>query len=286
MKIKTSETLMENSEQVSYAVAKFWNKISEGWREIWGPHIHHGYYENDSVTQLEAQEKLIVKLVNLLDLQPHRKILDVGCGMGGSSLYLAKHYQAEVIGVTLSTKQVAIAQQQAKFNGINQVQFRIDNALSLTTCEDNSMDIVWSLESCEQFFDKPLFIQQAFRVLKKQGLLMLATWCSDQEEYTSRLARKYKKLCTAFDLPYMPTMDYYRSILELQGFMVQHCLDWSNQVKKSWDLGVSLASSYSFLKLLKMGGWRGLRFAKQIKLMRDAFHESRVKYGVFVVVKQ
>ena len=114
---------------------------------------------------------------------------------------------------------------------------------------------------------------------------MLATWCSSQDEYEGKLAKQYQKLCLAFDLPYMPTIANYREMLSSQGFVIQSCQDWSQHVAKSWDIGVSLTNAYSFIQLLKMAGWRGLRFASQIKLMRDAFHQERVKYGVFLVVK-
>jgi tocopherol O-methyltransferase len=56
-------------------------------------------------------------------------------------------------------------------------------------------------------------------------------------------------------------------------------------VKKSWDVGVSLVNAYSFLQMIKMSGWRGFRFANQIKLMQEAFHQNRVQYGVFLATK-
>ncbi len=285
-KIKTNSPLLSDRAKITQTIANFWNQISEGWRMVWGPHIHHGYYENNNVlSPLEAQEKLIEKLAEIVDIMPHTKILDAGCGMGGSSLYLAKKYQATVIGITLSDKQVAIATQQAKLENIKHVTFQIEDALSLASFSDNSFDVIWSLESCEQFYDKNLFIKQAFRVLKPNGKLLLATWCSDRDEYEGQLAKKYKKLCQAFDLPYMPSIERYRVLLEKQNFIVKEICDWSTKVAKSWDIGVSLVSAYSFLKILKIAGWRGFRFAKQIKLMQEAFHQQWVRYGVFLAVK-
>lgn len=285
LKINTAQTLINDRAKITRTIADFWNKVSEGWRTIWGPHIHHGYYEEGfSITPLEAQEKLIAKLVEKLDLAPHSTILDVGCGMGGSSLYLAKKHAATVIGITLSQKQMEIAARQAAIEHVSNVSFHIDDALSLKSIPDNSVDIVWSLESCEQFQDKDLFFQQVHRVLKPNGKLMLATWCSDQEEYTGKLAKEYQRLCLAFDLPYMPTIENYRRLLG-QRFNVSSVVDWTSAVEKSWDIGISLLKNFSLLQLFKMGTWRGLRFAKQVKLMRNAFCTGRVKYGVFVVVK-
>src|SRR3990167_299466 len=110
MLIKTNQPLILHREKITHKIAKFWDQISEGWQTVWGTHIHHGYYEhNQTINPKKAQEKLIEKLVTMMGVNPQDKILDVGCGMGGSSIYLAKHYDALVTGITLSSKQVEIA---------------------------------------------------------------------------------------------------------------------------------------------------------------------------------
>lgn len=286
IKIKTDQPILTHRDEITLKVAKFWDQISEGWRTIWGPHIHHGYYEeNPNLSPLAAQEKLIEKLANLVHIPPFARILDVGCGMGGSSCYLAQHFNAKITGITLSKKQVAIATEYAAANKIQNVSFTIEDALSLSSFANESFDVVWSLESCEQFYDKNLFFNQAFRVLKPGGKLMLATWCSSCEEYEGHQAKQYQKLCHAFDVPYMPTIGWYANLLKEENFTVNAAYDWTPYVAKSWDIGVSLANAYSFWKVFKMSGFRGLLFARQIKLMQKAFHENRVRYGVFLATK-
>ncbi|OGO93571.1 MAG: hypothetical protein A3F10_05985 [Coxiella sp. RIFCSPHIGHO2_12_FULL_42_15] len=285
LKIATDQPISWDQDKITRVISDFWNTVSEGWASIWGPHIHHGYYDESLLTPLEAQEKLITKLVELLQLDPAQHILDVGCGMGGSSLYLAKKHAAKVMGITLSEKQISIARERARMENVKSVLFKWEDALSMKSITSNSIDIVWSLESCEQFFDKKLFLQQAFRVLKPRGQLMLATWCSSEGSYEGQYAQQYQRLCRAFDLPYIPTIDYYKELLTKCHFTVEKALDWSVYVAKSWEVGISLVSAYSFIRLLKIGGLRGLRFAKQIKLMRDAFQQHRVEYGVFIARK-
>jgi len=284
--IKTNQPVLHNREKMTRIIADFWDKTTDGWREIWGPHIHHGYYETaQSLTPLQAQEALIDKIIEMINLPHHAKVLDAGCGMGGSSIYLAKKFNANVTGITLSKRQADIARKQCQTENIHTIDFKIEDALTLESFADNSFDIIWSLESCEQFYDKNLFIKNAYRVLKPGGKLMLATWCSDRESYEGELAKSYKKLCDAFDLPYMPTMQTYQEYLINNKFTVTKMDDWSANVKQSWDIGLSLANTYSFLKVIKLGGWRGFRFLQQVKLMRDAFHHDRVKYGVFLAIK-
>lgn len=286
MMIKTDEPIIKSRDMITHQIAQFWDKISEGWRMVWGEHIHHGYYENNKeLTPKEAQELLINKLTDLLQVNEGNKILDVGCGMGGSSLYLHEKYRAEVTGITLSPKQVEIATQEAQKRHVKNVAFRVEDALSMASLQDNSFDIVWSLESCEQMFDKAMFIKQAFRVLKPGGKLMLATWCSDKNEYEGNSAKKYKKLCLAFDLPYMPTIERYRELLVKQNFNIISEQDWTSFVEKSWDIGISLMNAYSLFAILCKAGWRGLRFTFQVKLMQEAFRQNKIRYGVFVARK-
>ncbi|VVC74934.1 2-methyl-6-phytyl-1,4-hydroquinone methyltransferase [Aquicella siphonis] len=288
MKIRTSQPVMADRDKTMRKIADFWNKTSEGWRAIWGPHIHHGFYEHTdqiTVTPIEAQEHLIEKLAKMICISPRDKILDAGCGMGGSSLYLAKKFGAHVYGITLSHKQMAIARECARATDIQHVTFTLEDALVMKSFVDESIHVLWSLESCEQFYDKSLFFRQAARVLKPGGTLMLATWCSDQEEYDGRQAKQYRKLCRAFDLPYMPTLDHYRKLLEQAGFQLSLCEDWSSYVMKSWEIGLSHVHDFSFLSLWKLGGLRGLRFLKQARLMQEAFRQHRVRYGVFIARK-
>ena len=220
-----------------------------------------------------------------MDISPHDKILDVGCGMGGSSIYLAKKFSASVVGISLSQCQVDIATEALKKDGVKNVSFKVEDALSLASFPDNELDVVWSLESCEQFYDKKLFIQQAYRVLKPGGTLMLATWCSNADNYAGHEAKKYKKLCVVFQLPYMPTINRYHHLLQGQGFAICHILNWSSYVSKSWEIGLAGIKLHSLFKMFQLSGWRGLLFIKNAKLMQQGFEEGRIEYGVFVVQK-
>jgi len=284
-KITTDHPVTQDRSTMTRHIADFWDKTSEGWQTIWGPHIHHGYFEADHETPVEAQENLIKKLLALLEISPHHEILDVGCGLGGSSLYLAKNYGARVTGITLSPKQVEMASCAAKEKRVKNAYFKVEDALSLASFPDKTFDLVWSLESCEQFYDKPLFIKQAFRVLKPGGRLLLATWCSGAEVYSGLQARQYRKLCMSLQLPYMPTLPRYVTLLEQEGFVTEQALDWSMKVERTWEAGLASLQAYSLFNIYKMTGWRGLLFAKDARLMRDAFLEGRVKYGVFLVNK-
>jgi MPBQ/MSBQ methyltransferase len=106
------------------------------------------------------------------------KVLDVGCGVGGTSRYLAKKLgsQASVTGITLSPNQVKRATELAVEQNVDNAKFTVMNALEMEF-EDNSFDIVWACESGEHMPDKEAYINEMMRVLKPGGKFVMATWC-------------------------------------------------------------------------------------------------------------
>ena len=64
MKIRTDQPLLKDRDKITRQIAAFWNQISEGWRRVWGQHIHHGYYEGGSEEkQQDARQRRYIRLV-------------------------------------------------------------------------------------------------------------------------------------------------------------------------------------------------------------------------------
>lgn len=155
----------------------------------WGEHIHLGYYNKEEMEKgykkkdfVQAKYDFIDEMMKLGGIDPaedaEAKVLDVGCGFGGTSRYLAKKLgpKASVTGITLSPKQVERGTELAKEQGVPNAKFQVTNALDMTFA-DNSFDIVWACESGEHMPDKELYINEMMRVLKPGGKFVMATWC-------------------------------------------------------------------------------------------------------------
>src|ERR1041384_1261601 len=63
---------------------------------FWGVHIHHGYWRTGTEAKDVAQEQLIALMAAAAGIRQGDRILDVGCGFGGSALYLAEKFGAWV----------------------------------------------------------------------------------------------------------------------------------------------------------------------------------------------
>ena len=85
------------------------------------------------------------------------RILDVGCGIGGSSRILAEYYGFNVTGITISSAQVKRARELTPF-GLN-CNFQIMDALDLKF-DDGSFDGVWSVEAGAHMNDKTKFADE------------------------------------------------------------------------------------------------------------------------------
>ena len=82
-------------------------------------HYSCAYFASDTDSLEVAQQNKLRHIAAKLDLKPGQRVLDIGCGWGGMALYLAKVADVEVLGVTLSTEQLALARQRAIVRGLD-----------------------------------------------------------------------------------------------------------------------------------------------------------------------
>src|SRR5216683_8199546 len=96
-----------------HRIIEHYDIISPYYRSLWGEHLHHGYWIRGDESKEKAQVQLIEHLAQIATIQTGLKILDVGCGTGASSIYLAQKYKVNATGITISPVQVDLANQAA-----------------------------------------------------------------------------------------------------------------------------------------------------------------------------
>lgn len=269
-------------------IQQFYDASSSLWEQVWGEHMHHGYYGpygNWKKPRRQAQIDLIEELLKAVPGQNISNILDVGCGIGGSTLYLAQKYQAQATGITLSPVQANRATERAQAAQLSQqTQFLVADALEMPF-EDNAFDLVWSLESGEHMPDKVKFLQECYRVLKPGGTLIFATWChrptqppagpltADEQKHLSEIYRVY---C----LPYVISLPEYRAIAEEVGFQQIQTEDWSTAVAPFWDDVIQSALNPSVIFGVLMAGWQTIEGALALNLMSRGYERGLIRFGV------
>ena len=76
-------------------------------------------YENENDSLEVAQKNKYQKLINLLDVKDGNKVLEIGCGWGGFSEYLAKNYNVSIDCITISKKQFEFTKKRISDSGLN-----------------------------------------------------------------------------------------------------------------------------------------------------------------------
>lgn len=144
--------------------------LNPGTRKIYGEEefFNVGYWQEDTQNQQSACFNLMEKLLEFIS-EKKGNILDVGSGLGATTHYLLKHYSStDVVGINISSKQI----ERSTINA-TQCQFICMDAVQMEF-EDNTFDNIIGVESAFYFDTREKFIQEAWRVLKPGGQLILS----------------------------------------------------------------------------------------------------------------
>ncbi len=295
MKVQTIPFFMSND--LYQQIQQFYDASSGLWEEIWGEHMHHGYYGRGGTYRLnrhQAQIDLIEELLAWAESdacnKPPSTILDLGCGIGGSSLYLAEKLGAQVTGISLSPVQIKRARERALNRGLaNQVIFEVANALEMPFV-DQSFDWVWSLESGEHMPDKAKFLQECYRVLKPGGRLILATWChrpttSWAGPLTADEKRHLQAIYQVYCLPFVLSLPDYEAIALDCGFKALRSEDWSMAVAPFWDQVIDSAITPKAIVGLLQAGCKTIEAALSLQLMQRGYQRGLIRFGLLTAIK-
>lgn len=136
--------------------------------------LHYGVWDETTKTLSDAVLNLNKYLAKFGEIKGGERVLDAGCGIGGSSIYLAKHFRCRCTGVTLSQKQADTATQKAKENGVADLCDFKKVSYTETGFEDGTFDYAWAIESFGSAINKEDFFKEMNRLLKPGGKILMA----------------------------------------------------------------------------------------------------------------
>lgn len=140
-------------------------------------YMNFGYWDEEIKTLEDANDALCHKLINLgprANISNSKNILDIGCGHGEQDLLWANMFAGDITGVDIEQIHVDNANKMAKDKGLdNRLQFLQGNACDLKF-GDGLFDTVISLESAFHYNPRKKFFDEAYRVLKPDGKLLIA----------------------------------------------------------------------------------------------------------------
>lgn len=134
------------------------------------------YYRTPQDTLQQAQENKLRHIASKLDLKAGQKVLDIGCGWGGMSIYLATHFDVKVLGVTLSIEQLKFAQSRVAELGLaDKVSFELRDYREV----QGEFDRIVSVGMLEHVGLKslPEYFYTVRRLLTQDGVALIHSIC-------------------------------------------------------------------------------------------------------------
>jgi ubiquinone/menaquinone biosynthesis C-methylase UbiE len=119
-------------------------------------------------------------------------VADLGCGIGGPACYLSKKYGCTLFGISLAEKQIHQATELALLNGLKNRAFFTVGDYASTPYENDSMDVVYAIESSCYAVNKLDFLREAWRILKPGGKMVVLDFFWTGNEKT----REHRELMT------------------------------------------------------------------------------------------
>ncbi len=136
--------------------------------------IHYGYRDHKARNFRTSLQRMNEVMAETAKITSSDQVLDAGCGVGGSSIFLAATIGSNVTGISLSERQVQQALDNAVKRGVSEkVKFEVADYCR-TPFPDASFDVVWACESSCYADDKALFVKEAYRLLRPGGRLVVA----------------------------------------------------------------------------------------------------------------
>jgi len=224
------------------------------------------------------------RLLGFCYIDKHSKVLDIGCGKGTTSVYLAQKYGCNVVGLDLSRDLVNKATSLTKRRGLeNKVSYKVADALDMPFA-DNEFDVTITQAVLILVGDKKKAIQEAIRVTKPGGDVgwLELSW---KKPPTKEFLDGVSNVICAYCMLGVETFEAWKGLFSEAGLAGLRATAYSQEFKGMRgmlaDEGVANAGKIMFRYLTNS------RVRRRMKTMDKFFsqYDEYFGYGIYVGTK-
>ena len=217
-------------------IAAYYDQTEVHYQRFWdldkSKALHYGIWAPKTKSFKESLLNTNKELARIAKIQQSDSVLDAGCGVGGSAIFLAKEIGCKVKGISLSAKQIKKAIQNAKANNLNHLISFEEKDYCKTAYSDNGFDVIWALESVGSANDKIAFLKEANRLLKSEGRIVVADYFKTSN-YAIDDEPEMKTWLNGWAISNIETVNNFKENLETEGFSGIKVADFTKEITKS-----------------------------------------------------
>lgn len=219
------------------------NALADFYYTYWGEFFHLAVYEpgDDPADVATAYEQTHERYLEAIGGPAAKRILDVACGGGAFSAWLADRTTGEVVGVDQSDRQLSHARRWNPGLGRQNLRFLQHDVMRLGDLIEPPFDAAICLDAACYFPNRRAALRAIATRLRPGGRLLLVDWC--RAEHAAKFQRELilEPLCRYWAIADLETVAGYRRAFEADGFRILRLDDLSEQVMPNWERGYQAA---------------------------------------------
>lgn len=233
-------------------VSTHYSTTTDSYIAFWSEHLHAAIWKDRGDSIEEALRKTHEMLIEDAKISESDKVIDIGCGVGALSFFVAKTTGCHVTGINLSKYQLEKANATKKKMKIKNVDFLEMDVMNLNELEDK-YDAAFLIDTGVHLPDKKKALVNIHKILNKGARLVITDWLQRDKLNDFEEAVFIEPLCKYWAFPYMISLPQYEKILNEVGFKIIKATDVSEDVKKTWEEFYKVAlKSVNDMTLVKM----------------------------------
>jgi len=244
----------------------------------WGEFFHLALFEpgDDPADLAAAYQRTHQRYLEAIDGAAARRILDVACGGGALSAWLADHTSAEVVGVDLSSGQLTHARRWLTDGRRPNLRFVQHDVMHLDELAEQPFDAALCLDAACYLPDRGAALRGIATRLRSGGRLLLVDWCRVERSTALQQELILEPLCRYWAIADLATATGYRRAFAAAGLRVHRLDDLSDCVVPNWERGYqaalrALAEPVRLGELLRLAAATVKHGAVAVQAAKDQF---------------